>query len=191
MRMSVSGSIRTMSVHDVLDWAARKRLRGELALEQGETTRKLQLDAGAVTGASSNEPTEYLGQMLINSGHLSEQALRSALAQLKSNAVHLGKILVLNGAMSEKALRDVLDVKIRESVYAALSWQDGTFVLEPRPDAPRPVELEMSIAIPALLTEGSARAVACCAPSCPTATRASSSPTACGSTAPSPVRRPR
>src|SRR5262249_37374220 len=117
--MSVSGSLKTMSVEDVLDWLDRRELRGELVVDQLRAQKRLRVAYGCVTGASSDNPVEYLGQILINHGLLDEERLRHAYAEMSGEAVSLGKMLLRLGYVEEAALREALVLKIRESVFDA------------------------------------------------------------------------
>jgi hypothetical protein len=157
--MTVRGSLKTMAIADVFDWLARRGPVGELTLDRAGMTRRFQVGAGAVTGASSTNPAEYLGQVLLNSGAVSEEQLRDVYARQVSEGIALGKVLVLSGLATEQVLREALDLKVRESFYDALSWEDGTFQFDPA-RAPRPLEVELAVPIAALVSEGAERAVA-------------------------------
>ena len=69
-----------MSIEDVLDWIDRRELKGTLRLVRGKIERKLEIAYGCVTGAASDDPAEFLGQLLINAGALDEDGLRHAYA---------------------------------------------------------------------------------------------------------------
>jgi hypothetical protein len=155
--MSVRGSLKTMSIADVFDWLRRRNLRGELTLDRAAHTRRFQVADGHVTGASSTDPAEYLGQILINAGVLTEEQLREAYASQSSDGILLGKILAVGGVVSEGALRQAIDLKIRESFYDALAWGEGTFQFDLHGDAPRPLEIEVAVPIEALVAEGTVR----------------------------------
>jgi hypothetical protein len=128
--VSVRGSLKTMAIADVLDWIDRRELKGQLALKRGNVTRKLQLAWGCATGASSDNPAEYLGQLLINAGVIDEGHLRAAYDQRAAGG-SLGRTLLDMQLVTEDALREALEVKIRESVADALSWSEGSFIFDP------------------------------------------------------------
>ncbi len=157
--MSLRGSLKTMPVADVFDWLQRRQPAGELTLDRANQTRRFQLADGAVTAASSTDPAEYLGQILLNTGVLSEDQLRDAYAAQSSDGVLLGKILVVGGMVAETALRDAIELKIRESIYDALSWADGAFQFDPAPeDGTRPLEVEVSLPLADVVAAGGERA---------------------------------
>ncbi len=143
--MTLRGSLSTMSIADVFDWIERRQPVGELTLDRANQTRRFQLAGGAVISASSTDPAEYLGQILINDGSMSEEQLRDAYASQASDGIMLGKILLLNGVVTEAQIRAALDLKIRESLYDALSWEVGTFQFDLSAGAPRPLEVEVTL----------------------------------------------
>lgn len=158
--MPVRGSLKTMTVVDVLEWIERRSLRGELHLERGPSQRKFQIEAGHVKSASSNIRTEYLGQLLINAGHISEETLRSAFGVRSERGLPLGKVLTVAGLVNEAILQDTLRIKIKESMVDALSWEDGTFLFEPHRGAPRAPEVDVAISLASLIAAGAERAEA-------------------------------
>ena len=156
--MTLRGSLKTMPVGDVFDWLERRQPAGELTLDRANQTRRFQVASGAITSASSTDPAEYLGQILINTGVINEDQLREAYASQQSDGILLGKILLISGAVSEAALHDAIELKIREGLYDALSWDDGGFQFEPAGATPRPLEVEVALPLPELRAAGSERA---------------------------------
>jgi hypothetical protein len=156
--MTLRGSLKTMPIADVFDWLDKRRPDGELTLDRAGVTRRFHVRAGAVTGASSTNPAEYLGQILLNVGAITEEQLRDAYATQVNDGVSLGKVLVLSGVVTEHALRGAMDMKIRESFYDALSWDDGGFQFDPQYAAR--LEVEVAVPIETLVAEGAERAAA-------------------------------
>ncbi|MBI4511984.1 MAG: DUF4388 domain-containing protein [Deltaproteobacteria bacterium] len=156
--MSVRGALRTMGAGDLFEWIDRRGRAGTLTLERAQTSRKFQVTGGAITSASSTDPCEYLGQLLINAGLIDEEKLGEVYRQQAATGVSLGKLLVTSEAISEKALHEALELKIREGVYDALSWDDGTFVFEPDDGSPRGLEFHVRVPIRPLIAEGIERA---------------------------------
>ena len=154
--MSIKGSLKTMPVADVLAWLERRRPNGELTVTRGALTRRLETINGAVTRASSSYPTEQLGRILVGSGAVSEEDLAVALTE-PSKGMSLGKRLLGKGILDEEALRLALEVKIGESVYELLSWDEGTFAFEPA-QRTRESEVEVGVSLTELLDTGAARA---------------------------------
>lgn len=154
--MGIRGSIKTMSVADLLDWIDRRDLRGTVTLTHGHLTRKLRVAYGVATGAESDNPAEYLVQLLLNAGAVGEEQLRAAFDERGELA--LGKALLERELVDEPTVRAALETKIRESVYDALSWEDGTLAFDPDAGAAAGTEVEIALSLRDLLINGEARA---------------------------------
>src|SRR5688572_28335022 len=155
--MSLQGSLATMSVADLFDWLDRKGITGEVTLERAGTSRKFSVAFGHITGASSTSPAEYLGQMLINAGHLDEDTLRTLYEAQESSGMSIGKLLVSQKIVTEAILAETLQMKIREGFFDALSWTEGTLAFEPEAASSR-LEFDVRIPIRTCLVEGAVRA---------------------------------
>jgi hypothetical protein len=122
-----------MALEDVLEWAIRRKVSGVLTCERNPRVRSLALDGGAVLWASSSQPEEQLGQILLASGGVGEDGLADALGVHAETHVPLGKILLMVGAAREEDVVAALSAKIREAVSDLITWTDGTFELDPKP----------------------------------------------------------
>jgi hypothetical protein len=146
-----------MSVEDVLDWIDRRFVCGCLTVERGSVVRTFHFDSGYVTGASSNDPSEHLGQLLMNRGMITEETLTEAFKVQADTGVLLGKILLMIGAVDETDLRAVLEEKIREAIYDAMSWAEGSFRFERAPEADAVSEFEISVNLRSTVEDGRTR----------------------------------
>jgi len=148
-----------MPISDVLDWIDRRFVCGALTIERGSMVRTFHFDSGYVTGASSNLPAEHLGQLLMDRGLVDEQALNEAFNVQADTGVLLGKILIMVGAIDADGLKAVLEDKIRESVFDARTWNEGTFLFELGDDEVAPVsEFEVSVNLRTTLDAADVRA---------------------------------
>ena len=64
------GDFSTMPIKDVVLYLGNTRASGTLLIDRPGIHKEVRLREGAVCHASSNQPREYLGQFLINMGHL-------------------------------------------------------------------------------------------------------------------------
>jgi hypothetical protein len=110
-------------------------------------------------GAASNDPREYLGQLLINFGHLDEEQLAKAFRTQEETKVRLGKVLTIVGLVPPATVTEVLAIKIRETLLDVFLWDSGLFSYD---DAPPEVvdELDASISLTDLMKEAEFRATA-------------------------------
>jgi len=130
--MSLRGSVSTMAIEDVLEWGVRRKVTGVLTAERAGRVHVVALEAGNVLWASSNQPDEQLGQILLATGGVGEAGLTDALSVRAETQVLLGRILLMAGAAHEAAVVEVVCARIRETLSELVTWTDGTFELEPR-----------------------------------------------------------
>lgn len=123
----LAGDLGTMPIPDLLLYLGNRALTGTLVCEQGSVKKSVSLKSGEVINAASNDPREYLGQFLINFGHISEDQLTKAFQTQSETKVFLGRILVMIGLVTEEALRQVLAIKIRETTLSLCRWKTGNF----------------------------------------------------------------
>ena len=126
----LSGDFATMPLKDLVVYLWNRQATGQLALEYRGVHKDVLLENGAIYNASSNLPREYMGQYLINLGHISEDQFHKAYATQKETKVQLGRILEMIGAVSRETLEVVLSTKFRETVLDAFNWVEGTFRFE-------------------------------------------------------------
>src|SRR5579871_2453142 len=124
------GDFNTMPLKDVASFLAQRRASGMLNLERAGIRKQIELSNGLVLNASSNDPREYLGQFLINLGHITEEQFNKAYETQKETKIFLGKILVMTGSVKEEAVHTALSLKFRETLLEAYRWPDGSFSFE-------------------------------------------------------------
>jgi hypothetical protein len=95
-----------------------------------------------IINAASNDPREYLGQFLINFGHITEDQLIKAFQTQTETKIFLGRILVMIGLINEETLKQVLVIKFRETLLGLFRWKNVFFkfardVLPPEEDGVR------------------------------------------------------
>ncbi|MBN1204534.1 MAG: DUF4388 domain-containing protein [Myxococcaceae bacterium] len=126
----LSGDFATMPVKDVVHYLGNRRVSGKLRIQRAGVFKELTLSDGSVISASSNQPREYLGQFLINMGHLTEDQLSRAFDAQRETDLLLGKILVMKGIVPEATVQSTLSLKFREMLLDAFEWSDGEFQFE-------------------------------------------------------------
>jgi hypothetical protein len=129
------GSFAVLPLADLVELLARKKATGALSCERGTVRKTVFLRDGAAVGASSNDPREYLGQLLVNFGHLTDEQLTEAFRKQEETKVRLGKVLVASGLVPRETVRDVLAIKIRETLLDVYLWDSGVFSVDDEPPA--------------------------------------------------------
>jgi hypothetical protein len=123
----LSGDFSTMPLKDLVAYLGSRRLTGMLRIMRAGVRKLILLREGQVLSASSNQPREFLGQFLINMGHLNEEQFSKAYATQRETKVPLGKILVMTGLVPEQTIRGALNLKFREALLDMFSWEEGEF----------------------------------------------------------------
>src|SRR6476469_7733592 len=118
------GDFETMPLKDLVVYLGNKKVTGALELSRGRLKKSAVIRNGHVITASSNEPREYLGQFLINMGHITEEQFEKAYRTQKETSIFLGKILVMTGQVSEPVVRNALSLKVRETLLEPFNWEE-------------------------------------------------------------------
>jgi hypothetical protein len=139
------GSFAVLPLGDLVELLARRGMSGTLTCERGTIRKTLHLDRGEAVAAASNDPREFLGQLLINFGHIDEEQLSKAFQTQEETKVRLGKVLTMVGHVSVETIREVLAIKIRETLLDAFLWDAGVFSFD---DGPPPVVDETDARVP-------------------------------------------
>jgi Domain of unknown function (DUF4388) len=153
------GTFALMPLGDLVEFLARRRASGSLTCERGTVHKTVFLVEGVAVGAASNDPREYLGQLLMNFGHITEEQLTKAFETQEETKVRLGKVLTMVGVVSPEVIRDTLGIKIRETLLDAFLWDSGVFRVDETPPPP-PDELDPSVPLVELQREAEFRTTA-------------------------------
>jgi hypothetical protein len=85
------GSFSVLSLADLVEHLARRSSTGALTCERGTVRKTLHVRDGRAVGAASNDPREYLGQLLVNFGHIDDDQLAKAFKTQEETKVRLGR----------------------------------------------------------------------------------------------------
>ena len=149
----LTGSLKTMSLPDLLQWAGSGRKTGTLSLKSGPLQKKIYLQEGAIIGSSSNDTREYLGQFMLSEGIITEQQLKDAFDLQAQTRVMLGRILVKKGLVSERKVGEILRMKAEETIYSLFLWTDADFEFM-QDELPPGDQVLISIKVEDVLIEG-------------------------------------
>jgi hypothetical protein len=142
-----------MALPDLLQWASRGQKSGTLVLRADAVIKRIHFQKGIIVGSSSNDPRDFLGQVLLSEGVISEQQLKEAMDQQTSTQVMLGRILVQWGVVSEARMAAVLRHKAEEAIYSLFLWTDADFEFLDE-EAPPGNQVLISVHVEEVLLEG-------------------------------------
>src|SRR5258706_12604166 len=125
--MAIHGTLTTMSVPDLLQFVASGRKAGTLKFARGKIVKQIYFESGLIVGSQTNDPKEYLGQVLIHYGKIDEQGLQSAMEAQRQTGGKLGEILVAQGLLQTTDVLEILRIRTLDIIYDLFLWQEADF----------------------------------------------------------------
>jgi hypothetical protein len=126
--MAISGSLKDVSVADVMQFIHLGRRTGTLLLTRGTLRAVIGFHGGRLVSAQAPR-TPKLGDLLISSGLISvgtlDRAIEAQAHELERRS--LGQMLVASGAIDAEGLRRVIGQQIEQAVSEVMVWETGTF----------------------------------------------------------------
>ena len=153
--MSLTGTLETFSLSEVLQLISHQGKTGVLEIDTGKGIARLRFLEGRLVEAwpDRRSPAELIGALLIRSGVITPTQLAHALERQRRSLKRLGDILVSMGVLRLKDFQEILALQHRETVYQLLTLKRGRFRFKDEP-----VELEEGSSVPMdvgeLLMEG-------------------------------------
>ena len=143
--MAIQGTLQTMSLVDLLQFLAAGRKSGTLKFDRGKITKQVYFKGGMIVGSKSNDPREYLGQVLLHYGKVDDAQLKAAREAQRTSGTKLGEVLVQQGFLTENEVLDILKTRTLDAIYDLFMWNEGDFEFyddEPSPDELLLIEVE-------------------------------------------------
>lgn len=130
--MPIQGTLRTMSVPELLTWISQYNKTGTLEIRTATTTETMAFENGALIFSSSSNPEATLGRILIANGVVTEQMHKEARALRKTKSIAVAKALVELRHLTEEQLVRYLRKKAEKELFDLFESQDGEFVFTDR-----------------------------------------------------------
>jgi len=126
--MGISGSLKDVSVADVMQFIHLGRRTGTLLLNRAHEKAMIGFHGGRLVSAQAPR-TPKLGDLLITSGMIDrgilEGAIRAQNEEMERRS--LGQILISSGSIDAEGLREVIAQQIEQAVSEVMVWDTGTF----------------------------------------------------------------
>lgn len=113
-------------VPDVLRPLHIERKTGPLRVARGRIGKTLYLSGGRLIFATSTDPDDRLGEMLLRKGLISYRVLEESVRAIKAGK-RQGTLLVESGAIKAKDLVDNVTEQVQEIIYSVFQWEEGSF----------------------------------------------------------------
>ena len=137
--MSIQGTLETMSLSDLLQFLGAGRKSGTLKFDRGKISKQIYFQNGLIVGSRSNDPREYLGQVLLHYGKVDESQLQLAREAQRRSGVRLGEALIHLGILTEKDVQEILRIRTLDAIFDLFVWNAGQFQFYD--DEPLPADL--------------------------------------------------
>lgn len=126
--MAISGSLRDVSVADVMQFVYIGRRTGSLRVARGAETAIFLFDEGRLVRARSPH-SQGLGDLLVQRGYVGAEQLRAAVADRDAcgATLPLGQLLLDRGLVTASEVGEALEVQIQQAINGVLNWEVGTF----------------------------------------------------------------
>jgi hypothetical protein len=122
----VRGSLEQTSLPSLLRPLIRERRTGVLRLIRGAVTKTVYVSGGRLIFATSTDPDDRLGEMLLAKGVITYRALEESVLAIKVGK-RQGTILVESGAIRSRDLISGVTEQVQEIVYSVFRWDMGSF----------------------------------------------------------------
>ncbi len=126
-QVGIHGNLNTMSVADLLQFLAVGRKSGTLKFSHGKVIKGIYFEDGIIVGSITNDPTEYLGQVLIHYDKITEDQLQAAMEVQRTSGGRLGQILVTQRVLKAAEVVEVLEIRTLEIIYDLFLWKEAHF----------------------------------------------------------------
>jgi hypothetical protein len=135
--MGIQGKLSTMNVSDLLQFLAAGKKTGMLKFDRAQVVKQIYFENGLIIGSDSNDPKEYLGQLLIHYGKLDESQLQAAMQIQRTSGGKLGEILISTGVLLEADVMELLRIRTLDIIYDLFLWEEAHFELYDNVPPPR------------------------------------------------------
>src|ERR1700741_5457080 len=152
----VQGNLSTINVSDLLQLVEVGRKTGMLRFDRGHLIKQVYFEKGVIIVSNSNDPKEYLGQLLIHYGKLNESQLKAALQIQREAGGRLGEILVSTGVLPQEEVLEVLRIRTLDIIYDLFLWEDAHFQLYDD-EAPPPYFIRIEMQPSKVILDGAYR----------------------------------
>ena len=130
------GRLEGVSLPDLLWELCRAGKTGVLQLTRQGIRKSVYVKDGSIVFATSGDPNDRLGELLLREGLVTLDQLEAAIARL-GNGKRLGGLLVEAGHLTPDNLVRAVVRQVREIVLGLFAWEEGEYAFQ---EGPLPTE---------------------------------------------------
>ncbi len=123
----IAGSLASLSATELFALIVSGVRSGMLVYSRGAVRKTVSFKDGEVVFATSTEPWERLGSLLVTLGLITREQLHAALTEVEPG-VRLGQVLTRNGLLSAPRLYSGMTFVVREIVLSLFSESEGNLL---------------------------------------------------------------
>jgi hypothetical protein len=148
----LKGALEEQGLPEVLRPRVRAKRTGVLRFTRRRYVKTVYLSEGRVIFATSNDPDDRLGEMLLRKGRISYRALEASVRAMLGGK-RQGTLLVENGSIRSKDLVEGVTEQVQEIVYSLFGWDEGEWEFTPG-DLPSREVIVLRMSTADLIMEG-------------------------------------
>jgi hypothetical protein len=148
----LKGALEEQGLPEVLRPRVRAKRTGVLRFTRRRYIKTVYLSEGRVIFATSNDPDDRLGEMLLRKGRISYRALEASVRAMQGGK-RQGTLLVENGSIRSKDLVEGVTEQVQEIVYSLFGWDEGEWEFTPG-DLPSREVIVLRMSTADLIMEG-------------------------------------
>ena len=126
-RVVLAGDAAAFPISDLIAFLSQARWTGRLQIHASEGERSIYMREGEVTGASSEDPADRLGEVIVRLGYLNRGQLAQVLEH--SSSLKIGRALVDKGLLQAHDLWKCLTQQVSDIFHAIVLRREGAFLL--------------------------------------------------------------
>jgi hypothetical protein len=120
------GTLDQVGVPAILRALVRADKTGPLRFTRGGITKTVYLQTGRLIFATSTDPDDRLGEMLLRKGLISYRDLEESVKGIRAGK-RQGSVLVERGSIRSRDLVQGVTEQVQEIVYSLFLWEDGAY----------------------------------------------------------------
>ncbi len=130
--MSLEGSIKEFGLAEILQLISMQKKSGVVSISHGIESTTLHFDNGQLVFATSisGGETKRLGEILVNSGKLTEDNVSESLRIQAMTKERIGNLFVSSGHVSTDEVKEALQQQLMDVIFHVLRWKDGHYKFE-------------------------------------------------------------
>jgi hypothetical protein len=126
MAVAPRGTLAHVGVPAILRALVRANRTGPLRFTRGRITKTVYLQGGRLIFATSTDPDDRLGEMLLRKGLISYRDLEESVKAIRAGK-RQGTALVESGCIRSRDLVQGVTEQVQEIVYSLFLWEEGTY----------------------------------------------------------------